>query len=71
MMAHTDTDDAPWHVVPSDSKRQARLNCIHHLLSVIDYERLTVPDVELPPKQDDLDYKRPPLDTDRIVPQTY
>jgi len=71
MMAHTDTDHAPWHVVPSDSKRRARLNCIHHLLGVIDYEHLAIPEVELPPKQNDLNYERPPRDEDRIVPQKY
>ena len=33
MMVHTDTHSAPWHHVASDSKKQARLNMIHHLLS--------------------------------------
>ena len=35
MFAHTDIKQAPWYVVDADSKRRARLNCIHHLLSLI------------------------------------
>jgi polyphosphate kinase 2 len=38
MFAATDLPFAPWHVVRSDDKRRARLNCIHHLLSRIPYE---------------------------------
>ncbi|MCG6282472.1 polyphosphate kinase 2, partial [Vibrio diabolicus] len=37
MFAYTDTKHCPWWVVPSDDKRRARLNCISHLLSQIDY----------------------------------
>lgn len=40
MLAATDTDHAPWHIVRSDDKRRARLNCISHLLSQIPYEEL-------------------------------
>ncbi len=39
MMDATDTEYAPWHVVPSDDKYAARLNCITHFLSQIDYQR--------------------------------
>ena len=38
MMLETDTSVAPWHIVKSDDKRRARLNCIAHLLSMIPYE---------------------------------
>ena len=41
MFAHTDIKQAPWHVVNSDNKKHARINCITHLLSLIDYEDLT------------------------------
>jgi len=47
MFEVTDTDDAPWHVVPSDDKKRARLNCISHLLSTIPYKELTRPKVKL------------------------
>ena len=32
MFKATDTDFAPWTIVPSDDKKRARLNCIRHLL---------------------------------------
>jgi polyphosphate kinase 2 len=47
MLAATDRDFAPWVVVPSNHKRRARLNCISHLLSQIDYGDLGGDKVEL------------------------
>jgi polyphosphate kinase 2 len=71
MLARTDTPHAPWHLVPSDDKRRARLNLIRHLLDSIPYERV---DVDLPkvPKAK----KRPPavepgLGAGTVVPQRY
>lgn len=40
MFAATDTDFAPWYIVPSDDKRRARLNCISHLLGLVHYKEL-------------------------------
>jgi hypothetical protein len=40
MLEATDTDWAPWYRVQADDKRRARLNCIAHLLSQINYEPL-------------------------------
>jgi len=37
MFFHTDTADAPWTIVKSDDKKRARLNCMKHLLSQLDY----------------------------------
>ncbi|MBS0124627.1 polyphosphate kinase 2 [Thetidibacter halocola] len=37
MFFYTDTADAPWTVVKSDDKKRARLNCMRHFLSTIDY----------------------------------
>ncbi|WP_246879315.1 polyphosphate kinase 2 [Chromobacterium violaceum] len=37
MFFHTHTGDAPWTVVKSDDKKRARLNCIRHFLSHLDY----------------------------------
>jgi len=48
MLEHTDTEDAPWYIVPSDDKRRARLNCIRHLLSLIPYKKPKRRTVELP-----------------------
>ena len=41
MFAHTDIKQAPWYVVEADDKKRARLNVIHHFLSLIPYEDLT------------------------------
>ncbi len=37
MFFYTDTADAPWTVVKSDDKKRARLNCMQHFLSVLEY----------------------------------
>jgi len=37
MFFYTDTADAPWTVVKSDDKKRARLNCMQHFLSHLDY----------------------------------
>ncbi len=48
MLEATDTEWAPWYIVPSDDKRQARLNCIAHFLSLIPYRKVNREPVELP-----------------------
>lgn len=48
MLDATDTQWAPWHVVPSNDKRRARLNCIAHLLSLIPYKPVKRKRIELP-----------------------
>ncbi len=48
MLDATDKKYAPWHIVPSDDKKRARLNCIAHLLKLIPYKRLPREDVKLP-----------------------
>ena len=42
MFAHTDTKQSPWFVVNGDNKKKARLNCIHHMLSMIPYEKMNL-----------------------------
>ncbi len=37
MFFYTDTADAPWTVVQSNDKKRARLNCMRHFLSTLDY----------------------------------
>jgi polyphosphate kinase len=70
MFRRTDIPEAPWWVVEADDKRRARLNCISHLLSTIDYRDLTPPPPKLPPREQG-DYVRPSFDTQRFVPQVY
>ncbi len=71
MFNHTDIKQAPWYVVPADDKRRARLNCIAHLLSQVDYVDVTPPPLELPPRQPDTSYVRPPMDDQTFVPDVY
>lgn len=37
MFFYTDTADAPWTIVKSNDKKRARLNCMKHFLSTLDY----------------------------------
>ncbi len=37
MFFYTDTADAPWTIIKSDDKKRARLNCMQHFLSQLDY----------------------------------
>jgi polyphosphate kinase len=71
MFAHTDTKQSPWYVVRSDNKRRARLNVISHLLTLIPYQDLTPQPIELPPRQDDVGYVRPPMSDQTFVPEVY
>jgi polyphosphate kinase 2 len=48
MLEATDTEFAPWYIVPSDDKRRARLNCIAHLLGLIRYKELPRKKVQVP-----------------------
>ncbi|MFS8113843.1 polyphosphate kinase 2 [Rhizobium jaguaris] len=40
MLRMTDSEHAPWWIVPSDDKKRARINCISHILKSIPYERV-------------------------------
>jgi polyphosphate kinase 2 len=48
MFKATDTRYAPWHIVRSDDKRRARLNCISHILSLIPRKKVPRTKVALP-----------------------
>ena len=39
MLMASNTDNAPWTVIRSDDKKRARLNCIKHILSNLEYEK--------------------------------
>lgn len=71
MFRYTDIKHAPWYVVNSDNKKRARLNVINHLLSLIPYEDLTPDALELPPRQAETGYIRPPLAEQTFVPDRY
>jgi polyphosphate kinase 2 len=48
MLEATDTEHAPWHIVFSDDKKRARLNCIAHILERIPYKKVPRKPVILP-----------------------
>jgi len=68
MFVHTDTPESPWYVVEGDDKRRARLNCIAHLLSLVQYEDVVEVPLKLSPRPPEKDYERPPRDLYRYVP---
>lgn len=70
MFEYTDTKFSPWYVVNADNKRSARLNCIHHLLGKIPYEKIKHKEIKLPPLETE-GYVRPPITEQTFVPEVY
>ena len=71
MFKYTDIKQAPWYVVQADNKKRARLNCIHHLLSMIPYKDLTPEPIKLPQRQKNKGYIRPPITDQSFVSEVY
>lgn len=71
MFRYTDTKQASWYVVNSDEKERARLNVIHHLLSMIPYKDLTPDPIELPARVKSQGYVRPPMNEQTFIPEVY
>ncbi|HJZ69569.1 MAG TPA: polyphosphate kinase 2, partial [Blastocatellia bacterium] len=72
MLEATDTEFAPWYIVPSDDKRRARLNCISHLLSLIPYKKVSREKVKLPKRSKEGAYDdQVTLKGRRFVPAKY
>ena len=72
MLKATDTPHAPWHIVRSDEKRRARLNCIAHLLSQIPYKAVPREKVKLPKRSmKDAYDDQAALRGRRIVPEKF
>jgi polyphosphate kinase len=72
MLDATDTDFAPWHIVRSDDKKRARLNCISHLLSVIPYQKPPREKVKLPARSKKGAYDdEASLQNRRFIPENY
>jgi polyphosphate kinase 2 len=71
MFRHTDIKQAPWYVVNADDKKRARLNVIHHLLSLIKYKDLTPKPLKLPPRKKSSGYVRPPISDQTFIPEVY
>jgi polyphosphate kinase 2 len=71
MLERTHISEAPWWVVQAVDKKRARLNCIAHLLSLMPYEEVAKPTVELPERLRHPDYIRQPVTAEMIVPEVY
>jgi polyphosphate kinase 2 len=72
LFAYTDIKQAPWYVVDADDKRRARLNVIRHLLSLVPYEEIPTPPIELPERpRPRRGYMRPPKTDQTYVPSVY
>jgi len=72
MLKATDSPHAPWYVLRSDDKKRARLNCIRHLLSQINYEELPREKIKLPKRSMKGAYDdQAPLCKRKMVPERY
>jgi polyphosphate kinase 2 len=71
MLERTHIPEAPWWVVEADDKKRARLNCVHHLLSLIPYGEVDHPPVVLPNRVRNPDYIRGPVPEEMYVPAVY
>jgi polyphosphate kinase len=72
MFEATDTQFAPWYIVPSADKRRARLNCISHLLATIKYKTLPHEKPNVPERSKDGAFDdRATLKGRRFVPETF
>jgi predicted component of type VI protein secretion system len=52
MLKATHSKHAPWHIIRSDDKRRARLNCISHVLKTIPYKKTSRDKIKLPKRSD-------------------
>ena len=71
MLAHTDTEHAPWWIVDANIKRHARLNTITHLLDQVPYKDLTPRKLKLPKRQPAGDYTPPDYSGYNFVPAVW
>jgi len=72
MLEATDTEDAPWHIVRSDDKERARLNCISHLLDLIPYKDVSREKIKLPKRSHKDEYDdQATMKGRKFVPEKY
>ena len=72
MFKATDTKFAPWHILRSDDKKRARLNCIAHLLKLISYKKVPREKIKLPKRSMKGAYDdQATLKGRRFVPERY
>jgi polyphosphate kinase len=71
MLERTHIPEAPWWIVEAVDKKKARLNCIHHLLTQIDYAEVKHEKVVLPNRVYNPDYLRHPVPPEMFIPAVY
>ena len=71
MLERTHIPEAPWWVVEGNDKKRARLNCMAHLLTQIDYAEVPHQEVVLPSRIHNPDYLRVPTPKEMFVPNRY
>jgi polyphosphate kinase 2 len=71
MLERTHIPQAPWWIVEAVDKKKARLNCIHHLLSHVEYQEVEREPVALPDRVHNPDYLRNPVLKEMFVPAVY
>jgi hypothetical protein len=72
MLNATDSKHAPWHILRSDDKKRARLNCIAHLLDQVPYEPLPQEKIQLPERSTKGAYDdQATLNGHKFVPEKY
>jgi polyphosphate kinase 2 (PPK2 family) len=72
MLKATDTKHAQWHILRSDDKKRARLNCIAHILDLIPYKKVPREKVKLPKRSMKGAYDdEAPLKGRKFVPERY
>ncbi|MBB4198537.1 polyphosphate kinase 2 [Rhodoblastus sphagnicola] len=71
MFERTHIPEARWWVIDGNDKKAARLNCINHLLTQFPYTDVEHPEVVLPPRAHNPDYKREEIPKDMYVPNLF
>jgi polyphosphate kinase 2 len=71
MIERTHIPEAPWWVVQAVDKKKARLNCISHLLSQVQYSEVNPPEIVMPDRVRNPDYIRHAIPQGMIVPEKY
>ena len=71
MLERTNIPEARWWIVEGVNKKQARLNCIHHLLQQVPYKAVRHTPIALPEREHKPNYIRSPIPDDMYVPHVY
>jgi polyphosphate kinase 2 (PPK2 family) len=71
MLERTHIPEARWWVIEGVDRRRARLNCMHHLLSIVPSGEVQHEPVVLPERAKNPNYLRGPVPKELFVPSVY